>query len=485
MKRYAIIISVEDYSNFTNTPFAHADSELLCHTLTEICDYPSQHTLLLQLSPQAEKRPVEILSEIKNVVNGSGPGDTILFYFAGHGHYSEGRTFLILPGTIPGAYETTALPLDDISKELRQPERACFRIFDSCHSGLDVRGDEIAPDSEAFMRAITHEATGWVTLAACRDDQYSISDASIGHGIFTYYLCEYIRCLAHGEQILPELLKVGIVDKVLDHSKRLGYTQTPTLNASISGNISLASRRIETVVKKATETTELTNGALLHRIQALRSVENVLEPTRLDQMLNELISLFKHEVGAKNIIGGAMSGGEPIMADDIPDKMQPSIVNFVRNQGYQPQHTIRRYEEEYEEPVYGYGLFSSSMYSMLPKQKKKRVDYSIYQSRNLPKSASVIRIEGDGRCVPNLNIVIYVIPLQVAACLFISSYREEWPPDEKSFEVMFRSYKILKPGMQIEQATNSLVPFVVENTLTKLYEYITSRIEWLEKELAL
>lgn len=154
MNRYAIIISVEDYSHFTKTSFAHADSELLCRTLTEICDYPSQHTLLLKLSPETEKRPVEILSEIKNIVDGSGPGDTILFYFAGHGHYSEGRTFLILPGTIPGAYETTALPLDDISKELRQPERACFRIFDSCHSGLDVRGDEINPDAEAFMRAI-------------------------------------------------------------------------------------------------------------------------------------------------------------------------------------------------------------------------------------------------------------------------------------------------------------------------------------------
>ncbi len=358
MKRYAIIISVEEYSNFTKTPFAHADSELLYQTLTDLCDFPNQHVLLLQLSPESQKTPVEILSEIKNVVDGSGTGDTILFYFAGHGHYSDGRSFLILPGTVSGAYETTALPLDDISKELRQPERACFRIFDSCHSGLDVRGDEVTPDAEAFMRAITHEASGWVTLAACRDDQYSISDANIGHGVFTYYLCEYIRNLAPGQQVLPELLKVGIVDKVSDHSRKQGYSQTPTLNASISGNISLASRRSKVAEKKVTEPTELLDGAMLHRIQALRSVENVFEASKLELLLNELIRDLKHEVETTNELGGTISGGDPISASDIPDAMQPAIVNFVRNQGYQPQHTIRRYEEEYEEPIYG-GLFAS------------------------------------------------------------------------------------------------------------------------------
>lgn len=485
MKRYSIIISVEEYTSFSKTPFAHADSELLYYTLTELCDFPDQHVLLLKLSPESEKKPAEILSEIKNIVDGSGPGDTILFYFAGHGHYSDGRSFLILPGTIPGVYETTALPLDDISKELRQPERACFRVFDSCHSGLDVRGEGVTPDAESFMRAITHEATGWVTLAACRDDQYSISDANLGHGVFTYYFCEYIRNLAPGEPVLPELLKVGIVDKVLDHSKKLGYSQTPTLNASISGNISLASRRNKFVNKTVNEQTELLDEALLLRIQALRNVENVFESSKLDSLLSELIRCLKHEMETSNALGGIISGGEPIRASDIPSAMQPSIVNFVRNQGYQPQHTIRRYEEEYEEPIYG-GIFSSSaLYSMVPKQKKKRIDYSIYQSTNFPKSAAIFKIEGDQRSVPNCDFLIYVIPLQVSVCLLVSSFRQKWPPDEDEYETMFHAYQIMKPGMKIEELMGKLVLLAVEKTQTKLYEHVAKRLEMLEKELNL
>ena len=46
---------------------------------------------------------------------------------------------------------------------------------------------------------------------------------------------------------------------------------------------------------------------------------------------------------------------------------------------------------------------------MLPKQKKKRIDYSILQSLNLPKSAAIFKIEGDGRGVPNYDLLAYVI----------------------------------------------------------------------------
>jgi len=65
MKRYAIIISVEAYKHFPPTPFTHEDSKLLSSTLNDLCDYSIQHTLLLNLTPDVDKRPDEILSEIR------------------------------------------------------------------------------------------------------------------------------------------------------------------------------------------------------------------------------------------------------------------------------------------------------------------------------------------------------------------------------------------------------------------------------------
>ena len=214
MTRYAIIISVEEYRHFSRTSFTHADGDLLRSTLIEKCDYTDQHCLSLQLAPENTKTADEILAEIRKKVEGAGSGDSILFYFAGHGHLAKkDEAYLILPDTEPNKYERTALALDKISEELRQPEIACFRVFDACHSGVDVRSNSNEPDSGAFVRAITHDASGWVTLAACREDESSYPDTDLGHGVFTYYLCEYIRNLEPDKPVLPELLKVDIVEK--------------------------------------------------------------------------------------------------------------------------------------------------------------------------------------------------------------------------------------------------------------------------------
>lgn len=254
MTRYAIIMSVENYKHFTPTKFTHADSDLIYNTLTKTCDYAEQHAIIFKLSPNDSKSPSEILSEIKSAVLNSTSGDSILFYFAGHGHYQEGKAYLILPDTAPGAYETTALMLDDLSNELRVRERSCFRLFDACHSGIDVRDGEDKPNSQDFIRSVNHDASGWVTLAACKEDQFSISDPKIGHGLFTHYLCEEIASFKPDEPIYPEILKVQITDKVLEHSKTLGNIQTLTLNASISGNISIATRRANIVSSETDKT---------------------------------------------------------------------------------------------------------------------------------------------------------------------------------------------------------------------------------------
>lgn len=477
MKRYAIILNVEAYKHFSPTPFTHEDSKLLSSTLNDLCDYSIQHTLLLNLTPDADKRPDEILSEIRLMVGGSDPGDTVLFYFAGHGHYSEGRSYLILPGTTPGAYERTALPLDDISKELRPPERVCFRVFDSCHSGQDVRSNENVPDSQSFLRAITHDASGWVTLAACREDQYSLSDPKIGHGIFTYYFCEFIRSLKAGEVVLPELLKVGIVEKVLNHARQLGYTQTPTLNASISGNISLALRRAET--PKQSLAPERKDNDLLKRIIVMRNIEDMFAKAKLANMLESLVTLVKEEFESGNRFGGKLSFGSQIFADDIPDGMVSAVVDFSRGQGFQPRHQLTRHESFSEELPFG---ISPALYSLFPARKITNVNYKIAQSKDLPKSAVILEIQGDTRCVPTLKVLIYVIPLQLTVCLLVSSFRQEWPPNDKDLEIISHTYKILKPGTPLEQIKD-LASLAFRNTIEKLQQHVATRLVQIEKEL--
>lgn len=476
MTRYAIIISVERYLNFPQTKFAHADSELIHLTLTQRCDYAVQNTLKLILTPEEKKKPSEILNDINSVISGSESGDSILFYFAGHGHYIEGSTYLILPCTVPSAYESTALALDDISKKLRQPQRACFRIFDACHSGIDVRDGSIQPDSQAFTRAITHDASGWVTLAACREDQYSVSDPDIGHGIFTHYICDYISGLKADEPVLPELLKVKTVDKVLEHAKRLGYSQTPVLNASISGNISLAVRRADLPKEKSREEEDDKKTDLFSRISNLRSIDDMFSKDSLEKVLQILVESFKEEFETKNEMQFEISTDSPISADLIPHSMHPSVVNFAKENGFKSQHELVRHVEEHEERLH---VILSSLY--MPK-KHKVVKYYIRQSSDFPKSATILKLKGDSRCVPTIEVLIYVIPLQITTCMLVSSFRQGWFPREDELELICHSYKILKPDFKIDEI-RKLASFAVERNLAKASKIVNNRVEQLEREL--
>ncbi len=401
-----------------------------------------------------------------------------LFYFAGHGHFSDGKAYLILPGTISSEYETTAISLDDISKELRKPQRACFRIFDACHSGRDVRDGNSCIDSESFIRDVTHDATGWVTLAACREDQFAVSDSQIGQGVFTHYLCEYISERKSDELIYPELLKVEITEKVLRHAGRLGYTQTPTFNGSISGNISLA-RKCEGVLKKESSLDAGVEKAdLFTRVASIRKIPDMFKKECLEKSLNYFVNSYKKEFEKAKILDLTISVGNPIPADDIPEYMHREIVNFVRQQGLLPRHYISR-NEEYEESS-GYVMMD------LPKifKKVKQVTYHVSQPINQPNSVSLVTLEGDGLCVPTIQVLLYVIPLQLTICLLAVSYKQNWPPYYGFGEIICQSFKIFKPDMELEEAVGSLGAFAVKKTVEKIEQITKNRVEQLERELS-
>lgn len=473
MTRYAIIISVEEYRHrhFQRTPFTHADGDLLRSTLIEKCDYMDQHCLSLQLAPEKTKTVDKILAEIRKTVEGAESGDSILFYFAGHGHLAKKKdeAYLILPDTDPNKYESTALALDKISEELRQPKIGCFRVFDACHSGLDVRSNSDEPDSGAFVRAVTHDASGWVTLAACREDEYSYPDTDLGHGIFTYYLCEYIRNLEPDKRVLPELLKVDIVEKVLERTKQ---RQTPTLNASISGNISLAVRRQDDPQEQPDALPTETVQELRERIDKLQNMPDLLAEDHLEKSLEILVEACKSEFERMNELGGELSAASPISADDIPEGMHREVVEFVRRQGFHPRHGLERWTEE--ERVHRYGL---ALY-----RPKKITHYDVWQSSDLPKTAAILEIQGDGRCVPDVQVLLYVIPLQLKACLLVTSFRQAWPPHEDSLELLCHSYQGLNPGGTAEEA-KKLAPFAVKSTMERLRQHVERRVALLEEEL--
>lgn len=239
MKRYAVLISCEQYKEFDDIAFCHSDSVLMENTLVEYCDYDRKDIQLLLIYMDAYENDVTYLYKtINDIVDSMEKEDTFLFYFAGHGMLYREDEYLILPNTIQNNIEETALSLKKLNNILKKAKGHTFRILDACHSGKDVRGVL----ENRFIREIIKSS--WATLASCSENECSYSDDKLEQGIFTYHLSEEIKKWELGKGITFEALKILVCRDLQqwEKDKNNGHIQTPTLNGSIIGNVDFATR---------------------------------------------------------------------------------------------------------------------------------------------------------------------------------------------------------------------------------------------------
>ena len=477
MTRYAIILSVEEYSEFTPTNFTHADNDLFHEALTKKCDYACHHTISLKLSPAAPKSPSQILDELGKIVSSSVAGDSILFYFAGHGHFDSGtgKTYLILPNTVAGDYERTALKFEDISSVLREEDRSCFRIFDACHSGSDVRDGKSKVNSQDFVRAINNDASshGWVTLAACKEDEYSLGDSEIGHGVFTYYLCQAIEKETLDKEILPEILKINIVDDVLKHSRKLGYIQTPTLIASISGNISLATRKKEyvSIVAEEEEIKKHTID-LERRLKKLSDVNNIITEDFLIEVLEAAAEECLCELRRSDIFGYQIARTVKIRLNSLPKEIEKNMIHFVEERGFNSRHTLKKIVES------PFGLTGIAALAS-----NKKVEYFTSQPDHMPESIAIIHMKGDERCLPDIKAIVYLIPLQITACILVSFHNYGWNKNFNEAKLIGNYFQMIKPRDSLDKIKEIGV-FSSKKAIVEVTNIIKNRISQLERELS-
>lgn len=211
-----------------------------------------------------------ILTALNERIKASLPGDTLIFYFAGHGSQfdddmvldqASGRSDTILPvdARAPGATSVN----DILDRQLRliiDDATAAginvITIFDSCHSGTGVRGDAGDGENRAAPPLVVHglraadiirsagsartprkDAPGYrVHLAAAADEEEAREIGSGDgprSGVFTAALAETLIALPHAAfaDIISEVqLKVAEKGHVSQHPQAEG-----SLNATLGG----------------------------------------------------------------------------------------------------------------------------------------------------------------------------------------------------------------------------------------------------------
>ncbi|HAV13372.1 MAG TPA: hypothetical protein DCX06_07785 [Opitutae bacterium] len=192
---HMLLVGINEYKNPKyNLNYAVADakavSNLLQNSSKHIYTKTHVHTLT-----NKEATKDKILDLIDKVKSASGPRDTFIFYYAGHGVVSEDATFYLVPTEVTQLYGADeALTQKGIPSELLFaasrdiPAQKQLFILDACQSagaltGLSQRG---AAEEKAIAQLARSTGTHWLTASGSQ--QFATEFSELGHGAFTYTL---------------------------------------------------------------------------------------------------------------------------------------------------------------------------------------------------------------------------------------------------------------------------------------------------------
>lgn len=204
-KNWAIAIGVNQYEFFKPLKYAKRDAELMrdffqreaeCERVYFFADqspdingertHPSR-TGLLRLFSQLFERPF------------LNPGDSLWFFFSGHGMRHEGRDYLMPIDGDPENVSDTGILVSLITERLRRcgaDNIVC--ILDACRDeNKGAKGGKgIGRQAETTARE-----TGIISIFSCRPSESSYEIEDLQQGAFTYALLEGLGTCATVEQL--------------------------------------------------------------------------------------------------------------------------------------------------------------------------------------------------------------------------------------------------------------------------------------------
>ena len=202
---YAVVIGVANYGN-VGPPLPDAvlnDARDTAAVLTSsaYCGYEPHNVHLLL---DADATLARIRTALASVADTSGPDDTVVIFFSGHGARlgdPADPESALLPVEFDGwTTETTSLSETEFSSALRRiSAQRLLVLIDACHSGgagsFKGRREEEPPAlgySEKSLGRLA-QGTGRVLIASSRASEESIVFSNARNSVFTTHLLDALR----------------------------------------------------------------------------------------------------------------------------------------------------------------------------------------------------------------------------------------------------------------------------------------------------
>ncbi|MCA9874328.1 MAG: caspase family protein [Anaerolineales bacterium] len=243
--RWAVLVGVnqyEDWQNYGSLEVCVQDVTAIQQALIAGGYEPERIHLLTDDGPEIPTR-ANILSSLQAVAAATEPGDSLLFYYSGHGSAVKDTSYLVARDGRFNVLGDTAVSVTRIKEIMNDaPARAKVIILDACHSGAQI-GKGAEPMSAEFIRRVFEEAEGMVILASCKQGEKSYEWRDEKRSVFTHYLLEAMSGKADRDQKgFVSISDAGahVVNYVKLWASQRKVAQTPTLEAKIVGDVILS-----------------------------------------------------------------------------------------------------------------------------------------------------------------------------------------------------------------------------------------------------
>jgi len=191
-----IIIAVENYHDskkMGKVKHAIDDAEAFLNSLVDLgCDRDNFEYLLDNL---ATKTTIE--KKVKEISNYATEGDTIIFYYAGHGFYYNGKNLISSIDTYLDNLGETAIELNSILASFdNSNSKRTIAFLDCCHSGLKFSDEDRSPVTDFSSDELKYEYSNvehLTVFASCKSDEKSQVDIERKHGVWSYYLLQALQ----------------------------------------------------------------------------------------------------------------------------------------------------------------------------------------------------------------------------------------------------------------------------------------------------
>jgi hypothetical protein len=237
-RKWAFVVGIENYEDTADVPFSKRSSEMFGEVAEKVLGVPKRN---IYTFIDSKATTTKIRQNLRRMLENVKSGDTIYFYYSGHGVPSNDGEAYILPQDqmVDYVHEEESLKLENIYKTLTDSQaKKVIAFVDSCFSGKTG-----ADESETLFKGkgtagiyskdieIEFDKKKMAVITAGGTNDFSNMFEEKGHRMFSYYL---MKDILNGEKKIENIYS-SVRTKVRETSNEKGdkYRQTPQLEGNL------------------------------------------------------------------------------------------------------------------------------------------------------------------------------------------------------------------------------------------------------------